>query len=157
MPLRSGKANIGYGPPRATGGIVGPLTGNTPGRADKLPLDVPTGAHVIPADVVGALGGGNSMHGHRVLFGMFPGSRMARRAQPRNHIKLMRPPNMADGGETGTVPIRASDGEFIVSPDDVSKVGDGDANKGHAILDRFILNTRNANIQHLKSIPGPSK
>jgi hypothetical protein len=51
----------------------------------------------------------------------------------------------------------ASDGEFIVSPDDVLKIGQGNLKQGHNILDRFIKEVRKKNIKKLKSLPGPSK
>lgn len=146
-----------FGRRRISSGIVGPLTGQTPGRADKLPLNVPKGAHVIPADVVGALGGGNSAHGHRVLFGMFPGSKMAKRGRARSRIASMKPPKMANGGSSDTLPIMASDGEFLVSPEDVAQIGGGDIGEGHRLLNAFIMNTRQENIKKLQSIPEPSK
>lgn len=148
---------LSFGRKRISTGVVGPLTGPTPGRADKLPLNVPKGAHVIPADVVGALGGGNSAHGHRVLFGMFPGSKMAKRSRARNRIASMKPPKMANGGDTGTLPIMASDGEFLVSPEDVTAVGNGNIEEGHKILNEFITRTRKENIDRLRSIPEPSR
>ncbi len=174
MPLKAGIGNIGnniremqaaghphaqavaaalrtaYGPPkRASGGVVGALTGSTPGRADKLPIGVPNGSYVLPADVVSALGGGNSQHGHAALSRMFPGSRKQRKS-PRPHMTL------ADGGEA-TVPIMASDGEFVISPEDVARVGHGDEKKGHARLDAFTLHVRKNNIAKLQSLPGPAK
>lgn len=147
-----------YGQQRADGGFVGSLTGSTPGRADKLPLQVPNGSHVIPADVVSALGGGNSMGGHKMLFGMFPGSKPLK-TRSRNWLKAPPRPHltMAAGGKTGAVPIMASDGEFVVSPEDVARLGKGSADEGHRHLDRFILHVRKHTIKKLKSLPRPAK
>ncbi len=174
MPLLKGKANIGknihemeasghkhsqavaaalhaaYGRPHTAGGFVGSLTGATPGRADDLPIDVPNGSHVIPADVVSALGSGNSSAGHRRLHRMFPKSLGPRRRPPHPHSP------MAKGGKA-TVPIMASDGEFIISPEDIARIGDGNSEVGHRHLDKFILHVRKANIKSLKKLPGPVK
>src|SRR5208337_5202610 len=46
---------------------TGPLMGPTGGRADKLPIGVPGGSHVIPSDIVSGLGQGNSTSGHAAL------------------------------------------------------------------------------------------
>lgn len=182
MPLLPGKKNIGhnigemqsaghphdqavaaalrtvYGPPRADGGFVGPLMGSTPGRADKLPIHVPNSSHVIPADVVSALGSGNSQFGHRLLSGMFRNSKPLKtisrnwmKSPPRPHL------TMKAGGNAGSVPIMASDGEFVISPEDVAHVGGGDHKRGHALLDKFILHVRKHNIKKLQSLPGPAK
>jgi hypothetical protein len=125
------------------GGRVGALTGATGGRADKLPMHVPNGSHVIPADVVSALGQGNSAHGFKVLGKMFPNSHTGRRASIKS-----------DGG---AVPIMASDGEFVVSPEDVTKRGGGSHEHGHRVLDHFILHTRSQAIHKLKNLPGPAR
>jgi hypothetical protein len=137
---------------RKGGGFVGSLSGSTPGRADAINLEVPHGAHVIPADIVAALGDGNSIHGRSVLFGLFPGSKPLKKGR-----KPRRPRMFANGGGIGNVSILASDGEFIVSPEDVARIGNGNPEVGHAILDRFIAETRRRNIDHLKTIPGPTK
>jgi hypothetical protein len=147
MPLKAGVKNIGRnisemeaaGHPRrqavaaalrtaydrAAGGAV---TGDTPGRADAVKLAVPEGAHVIPADVVAALGDGNNAAGQRVLSHMFPAK-------------------LAAGG--ATVPIMASDGEFVVSPEAVKQAG------GHEVLNHFIMHTRSTYAQKLNKLPGP--
>jgi hypothetical protein len=125
---------------RTGGGRVGALTGATGGRADMLPMKVPNGSHVIPADVVSALGQGNSQHGHEVLAALFPHS-----SSPKKRA----------GG--GGVNIMASDGEFVVSPEDVEETGRGDAEHGHNVLDHFIVHTRKQNIQHLSKLPAPPK
>jgi hypothetical protein len=125
---------------KASGGQVGALTGATGGRADKLPMRVPNGSHVIPADVVSALGSGNSQNGHLTLTKMFPHSSGQRKRA---------------GG--GGVDIMASDGEFVVSPEDVAEAGRGDIEHGHNVLDHFIVHTRKQNIQHLLKLPAPSK
>jgi hypothetical protein len=122
------------------GGVVsGPLMGATGGRSDKLPLKVPDHSHVIPADVVSALGQGNTVRGMHVLTKMFP---------PDRNIKT-------HAGRTAD--IMASDGEFVVTPNNVLREGKGNIEHGHAVLDHFIVNIRSKNITSLKNMPGPSK
>lgn len=160
MPLKRGKANIGANitelegtgrpykqalaialkqagkPPvtkRARGGTVthaGALTGATPGRADALKADVPDGCYVIPADIVSALGDGNTGAGFEHLARMFPTQR-------------------ADGGVT--IPCQLSDGEFLVFPADVEKYGGPDA------FDEWIMQVRKADIARREALPGPVK
>lgn len=145
-------ADMPAGRPRyATGGRVdgalakarkrfangGALTGDTPGRSDDVPIAVPEGAYVLPADIVSALGEGNSMAGHKLLENRFPA------------------PKTRKSG--GGVDIIVSDGEFIVSPDNVAALGGGDVAKGHDVLDRFVKQVRGAHIQKLKSLPGPKQ
>lgn len=131
---------------RANGGgvHVGPLMGATAGRADAIKTKVPDGSHVIPADICAALGQGNNAHGQKILFGMFPWSKPLKARKPK----------YSDGG---AVPVMLSDGEFVVSPQDVARIGDGNAENGHQILDHFILHVRNQNINNLKNLPGPEK
>jgi hypothetical protein len=143
---------------KASGGAVGPMLGDHDGRADTRPVNTSKGSYVIPADVVSALGDGNSSAGHKKLFGMFPGaSKLKHRKSHVPHLAKIKAPSLkrtkfADGGE---VPIKVSDGEFIVSPDDVAKLGGGDLVHGHTILDNFVKQMRQQNISALQSYPGP--
>lgn len=125
----------------AAGGavLVGPVVGATGGRTDALPVSVPNGAFVIPADVVSAVGEGNSLSGMDRLKQQF--------GEPS-------PRGRASGG---AVPIKISDGEFVLSPDQVAKIGGGDMDRGHAILDRLILKLRGDHIKTLQALPGPAK
>lgn len=68
-----GGTGIPYYQASAIRGIVkqGLLSSPVPGRTDKLPIRVPSGAYVVPADVVSALGEGNTHAGGTVLDGMF--------------------------------------------------------------------------------------
>jgi len=119
---------------------VGPIAGPTPGRADAVPVDVPTQSYVIPADVVSAAGQGNTQAGYEALQRTF-GKLSRRRSIPR-------PSRMADGG---LVPIAASHGEFIVDPETVEAMG------GPDVLDRFVKQVRADYRKHLAKLPGPRK
>ena len=120
---------------------LGAMTGAGAGRADDRAVTAPRGAHVIPADVVSALGDGNTRRGHAILEDMFSKSK-------RSTSKLRR----ADGGG---VRIQASDGEFIVSPEDVALLGAGNAEAGHELLNKFIEQSRADYAARQQSFPGP--
>lgn len=117
----------------------GPLKGSTPGRADAVPVDVPEGAYVIPADVVSALGEGNSEAGHKLLSDMFSPKKFKSIPAPRKF------------GRGGVVPIAASHGEMVLSPEQVAAAG------GPEVLDRFVRSVRAKYIDRLASLPGPRK
>ena len=119
------------------------LDGDTAGRADRLRTEAPAGAYVIPADIVSALGEGNSAAGARAIRDM-----IARRAVIR-----------AAGGDVpqGSSPVLLSDGEFVVRPDEVTRFGGGDHKKGVKWFDRWVVSQRQKHIQKLKKLPGPVK
>lgn len=119
---------------------VGAISGKTDGRADKLPVSLPAGAYVIPADIVSALGEGNTAAGFKKLDARFPAGkrRVARR----------------DGGAVEAI---VSDGEFVIPPEEIRKLGGGNLDRGHAALDLFVKATRQAHIARLQRIPDPNK
>lgn len=135
--------NIARKAKRANGGGVhaGPLVGATGGRADKLPVAVPSGSYVIPSDIVAGLGEGNSLHGFEILSQIFPNSKQGKNQRSKG----------------GSVNIMASDGEFVVSPEDVTELGGGDIKHGHSTMDHFVLTTRQQNIERQQNLPGPEK
>jgi hypothetical protein len=57
----------------------------------------------------------------------------------------------------GAVPINASGGEFVISPSEVAKMGDGNVDKGHLILDRWVLTLKKEAADTIKRLPGPAK
>ena len=128
----------------ATGGAVhvGPVIGATGGRADELPISVPSGSFVVPADVVSSLGEGNTTAGMENLRKRYPNSSGA--------------PGRASGG-AAPVPIKISDGEFVISPEDVAAEGGGDISKGHQTLDALMIKLRKHHIKTLAALPPPSK
>lgn len=118
--------------------VLGGVRGATGGREDALPVHVPAGSYVVPADVVSALGEGNTEAGMKRLEDQFG---------RRKNSKVSR----ANGGKVETVPILISDGEFVISPDAVEMAGGSDA------LDKFVLGVRNAFTEHLKGLPAPNQ
>jgi hypothetical protein len=160
------------------GGMIGGTGG---GRTDRLPLVVPAEAHVIPADVMSALGQGNSAHGGPVLEAALGGGTGPYNTKiPAAHIAhtIPRPPpvprgaisEIAEGGRMHEpTSILAASGEFVVRPDQVEALGkraiqQGMAKKGedpimagHRLLDEMIANVRKFQIQWLKQAPPPKK
>lgn len=119
----------------------GPIHSAVSGRTDHLPMHVPAGAYVIPADIISAMGEGNTMAGFRVAREIF--TKVA--------------PRKARGGSAGAVPIVAAGGEYVIHPDDVTALGDGDMSAGHTILDGFVTKMRAKTVKTLKALPGPKK
>lgn len=58
---------------RADGGKVhsGAIKSPVAGRTDHLPMHVPSGAYVIPADIISAMGEGNTLAGFKVAKSIF--------------------------------------------------------------------------------------
>lgn len=122
---------------------VGPIHSPVAGRTDHLPMHVPSGSYVIPADIVSSLGEGNTMAGFRAVKMMFKGAPYGAHAA---------------GGNVGEpVPIVAAGGEYVLTPDEVMWAGGGDLDVGHRALDKWITDTRAELIKTLKKLPGPRK
>lgn len=122
---------------------VGPIHSPVAGRTDHLPMHVPSGSYVIPADIVSSLGEGNTMAGFRAVKTMFSKAPAGAFAQ---------------GGSTGEpVAIVAAGGEYVLTPDEVMWAGGGNMDVGHKALDEWIKATRAETIQTLKKLPGPKR
>lgn len=122
---------------RAKGGKVhsGPIIGNTGGRADKVPLDVPNNSYVIPADIVSGLGQGNTEAGMKTINKLFP----TRRAKG------------------GAVSIMAAHGETVISPEQLEAKFGGDLKHAHAVMDAWVKHERQNLIKTLQELPGPAQ
>jgi hypothetical protein len=148
---------------RDAGGL---LRSSVPGRTDKLNVNVPQGAYIIPADIVSGMGQGNTDAGGAILGKLMnrgpynmnlPRSKAGSRAGFRHSSKSFVPKMpFAHGGRPGAAtPIVAAGGEYIVHPDDVRRIGDGDLDTGHDILDAFVKHMREKVIKSLRKLPGP--
>lgn len=140
----------------------GPIHSPVAGRTDHLPMHVKSGSYVIPADIISAMGEGNSMAGFKVakdIFGQsFYGKKKAGAGMPYDGGSMpygVSVPHKASGGEVATVPIVAAGGEFVIPPEDVVHIGGGDLDHGHQILDEFVKRYRAKTIKTLKALPGP--
>lgn len=148
----------------ASGGLI---DSPVPGRTDKLPLKVKSGAYVIPASVVSGLGEGNTKAGVAALdklFGMGPyGAKTSKIATPHvNYGHAMRPITKmrAAGGDTNNqepVKIVAAGGEVVIPPDVVKNLGGGDMNHGHDILDELVKHVRSQTIKDMKNEKPPQR
>ena len=133
---------------------TGPINSVIGGRTDHHKLSVPGGAYVLPSDHVSYLGQGNTANGQAVLSRMFSGAPYG--ASMPSMAKGKR--KFADGGAPpAEVPIMAAGGEFIISPDDVARVGGGDMDHGHKILDQWVIDTRKKHVKTLRKLPGPAR
>jgi hypothetical protein len=131
------------------GPVTGFLHSAIPGRTDKHPMKVPAGAYVIPADVVSGLGQGNTLAGKNTLETIFKTGPFG--MKPTKPIKRGK---FANGG---AVDIIAAGGEYIIDPETVANIGQGDLELGHDILDQFVKSTRANVIQELTEMPGPER
>lgn len=119
--------------------------GTDGGRTDVLHVKVPNNSFIIPADVVGALGENNTLAGAKHLDSIFGSSQFAKN-------KMM--PKFSAGG---LVDIVTAAGEYHVLPEQVAKLGNGNIDRGHDILDKFVKTVREKNIQKLKDLEPPKK
>lgn len=137
---------------------VGPIHSPVAGRTDHLPMHVPSGAYVIPADIISAMGEGNTMAGFKVantIFSKLPGMG----GMPGVDAELGIPGKARGGAlhEEDAVPIVAAGGEYVIGPEDVRRIGEGDLDRGHKELDIFVKTMRAKTIKTLKNLPGPKK
>lgn len=163
---RGAKAEGGMSPSRPKspghGGLhTGPIHSPVAGRTDHLPMHVPSGSYVIPADIISAMGEGNTMAGFkhmRRMFGGIPYGNPQGGPYGRGENPYDEPlPGKAAGGEVDSVPIVAAGGEYVLSPEQVRQAGDGDLEMGHKVLDEFVKRYRALTIKTLKNLPGPKK
>jgi len=158
---------------------VGPIKSHVAGRTDHLPMHVPSGSYVFPADVVSAHGEGNTAAGFKAIQRMFENLRInyggnaydggkrpySGRKDPYAGGPLYGQPDTpygeklprARGGGAGAVPIVAAGGEYVASPEEVLLAGDGDMERGHRVLDAYVLRKRAETIKTLKGLPGPKR
>lgn len=71
--------------------------------------------------------------------------------------KLGRRTGKARGGEASGVPIVAAGGEWVISPYHVDDVGAADMDRGHRVLDAFVLKIRKEQIGKLQKMSPPRK
>lgn len=135
---------------------TGPIHSSVAGRTDHLPMHVPSGSYVIPADIISASGEGNTIAGFKHARRVFGGNPYGGSgATP--YGQAGGPYGMASGGKASGVPIVAAGGEYVLHPDQVREVGGGDLDMGHKVLDEFVKRVRKELIGTLKKLPGPKK
>lgn len=138
---------------------TGPIHSHVAGRTDHLPMHVPAGSYVIPADVVSGHGQGNTIAGFKVMKRTFGGMPYGGGSGP--YGQSGGPYGMADGGTADSdddgVPIVAAGGEYVLSPAEVIRAGDGDMDTGHRVLDDFVKKSRAEIVSEMSKLPGPKK
>lgn len=134
---------------------TGPIHSSVAGRTDHLKMNVPSGSYVIPADIISAMGEGNTMAGFKIAEKVFSFSGTPYGASQSPYSAEM--PRKANGGSVEGVPIIAAGGEYVIHPDDVANIGDGDLDKGHQHLDEFVKKMRARTVATLKKLPGPKR
>ena len=165
-----GEAGGGYfgGRSTTTKVHVGPIHSPVAGRTDHLPMHVPSGSYVIPADIISAMGEGNTMAGFKVantIFSRIPGMSgapgeqaiPAKGSMPGMDAQLGMPGKARGGSMEEAVPIVAAGGEYVISPEDVRRIGEGDLDRGHQELDLFVKAMRAKTIKTLQKLPPPKK
>jgi hypothetical protein len=141
---------------------VGPIQSHVAGRTDHLPMHVKSGSYVVPADIVSAMGEGNTMAGFKSAKIVFGGSPYAKgnaygQASTPYGAELPRKAAGGSAGEESLVPIIAAGGEYVISPEEVMTIGGGDLDYGHKVLDAFIKKMRAKTVKTLQKLPGPKK
>jgi hypothetical protein len=141
---------------------VGPIHSPVAGRTDHLPMHVPHGSYVVPADVVSAHGEGNTIAGFKVLRRVFGGMPYSGAGMPYGATGgPYGEPLHSKGGQVkdgaGAVPIVAAGGEYVVDPSTVRRIGEGDLDLGHRVLDAFVERSRAEAVTTMKKLPGPAK
>lgn len=135
---------------------VGPIRSPVAGRTDHLPMHVHSGSYVIPADIISAMGEGNTEAGFKVantIFTPVPGMEGAPGVDAQLGLQ-----GKAGGGEISPpVPIVAAGGEYVIHPKDVTRIGGGYIDRGHRELDSFVKMMRAKTVQTLRKLPGPKK
>ena len=119
---------------------AGAIKAPVAGRTDHLPMHVASGSYVVPADIVSAIGEGNTETGFHILDYM---------------VKIRSDGNAPQAGNP--VPIVAAGGEYVISPLAVVNFGDGDMERGHKSLDDWVKHERASTIKTLQGLPGPKK
>ena len=146
----------------------GPIHSPVAGRTDHLPMHVKSGSYVIPADIIGAMGEGNTMAGFKVARRMFSSNPYFQKSMSPygssspiyNSDEKPYGARAAGGGTPGNddlVPIVAAGGEYVISPQDVTRLGEGDIDNGHKTLDSFVTKYRKKTIKVLQNLPGPKR
>lgn len=140
---------------------AGAIKSPVPGRTDQLPIGVGGGAYVLPADHVAHVGQGNTDAGTNALDKMFSMGKFGapKSTKPRMPRLGLRRRLFADGGAPDSKPVDiiAAGGEYVIPPEVVQKLGNGDMDTGHKILDKWVLSTRKDHIRTLQNLKPPKK
>jgi len=144
---------------------TGPLVSTVPGRTDLHFTHVPSGAYVIPADIVSAHGQGNTLAGMEKLHKLFKLDSHSSHSAPKFPS---RPRAMAKGGHSDKhvgkpVPVKLAGGEIVLPPSAVHETMQRLHNKSmsldeaHRAMDSWVVNERKKLRKTLAKLPGPAR
>lgn len=137
--------------------VAGGINSPTGGRADQVEETAEEGTYIVPADVVSALGDGNTEAGKAILDRVVQNLLQRTGAQPGNmgnRGNMGQNPGMARGG---SVPIRVSGGEYAIPPHVVAAHGGGSHKRGADLLDMKVAEIRARHSAKLKRLPPPRR
>lgn len=170
---RKGRAAGGAAPPwyvrnEARGMLhTGPIHSPVAGRTDHIPLSVPNGSYVLPASHVSHIGQNNTAAGFARLNHMFTSGpfgvalpHMGRShlpSAPRAPSPKLAAGGVSDGRDHDGVDIMAAGGEYVIPPEIVRAIGDGNIDHGHAYLDAWVKHVQEKHAKTIKNLPGPAK
>lgn len=132
----------------ADGGLI---DSDVPGRTDRIKTKLHSNSYVIPADILSALGQGNSLAGASALNKLF---KMGPYGSSMPHIKSGARQHFSRGGSADVI---VAGGEYTVPPEKVAEIGGGDVERGHNVLDELVRHVRAKAVKTLKSLPGPKR
>jgi len=135
---------------------VGPVLSVVPGRRDNHPIKVPSSSYVLPAAHVSALGQGNTNAGMAIVSRMFGMGHRLMQGSAGNGMHYASEGGARGADKRGLVDVNVSGGEVIIPPELIIKKF-GSLKKGHAILDKWIMETRKKEIKTLRKLPPPAK
>lgn len=153
----------------------GPILSAVPGRTDNHAARVASNSYVLPAQHVASMGQGNSVAGLAAANSLFgrSGPYGAGLAKIPHGPGAPRPPRpmkalytgggYSEGGSRGdnsgyeTVPVNVAGGEYIIHPEVVKAIGNGNLKHGHAILDAYVMHERKKDIKTIQKLPPPAK
>lgn len=138
---------------------VGAIHSSVAGRTDHLPVHVWSGSYVIPADIISAMGEGNTMSGFKVAEQIFEEPSYMK-GNPGAQALPNMPNKKAEGGavdEQEAVPVVLAGGEYVIHPRSVARIGRGDLDHGHSVLDNFVKSMRSKAVDTLRKLPGPKR
>jgi len=123
-----------------------------PERGASVNVRVLTAAGAItvsgPGDVIVVNKNGGAAHG-----GAHSGRLPSAYQEPTPNVNS----GFAGGGRPSHTKIIAASGEYLVPPAKVAALGGGDMDKGHKIIDAFIMKVRNKTKKELRKLKPPKK
>jgi hypothetical protein len=143
----------------------GPIVSAVPGRTDLHHTQVPSGAYVIPADIVSGHGQGNTLAGMQTLHKLF---KLGAHPIGSIHPSAGMGNKFAKGGKTDNnvgrpVEVILAGGEIVVPPENVHETMQRICKKKltldecHKAMDAWVVNQRKKLVKTLKKLPPPAK